>query len=798
MFKNNLKIAWRNILRNKGYSALNIGGIAIGLAAFWLIAIYVADELSYDRSFSKAERVYRIAQHAKWDGGNMDMAVTSPPYATTFKKDFPEVEDAVRIGIEGGDVMHYDNKTIKQDDICYAENSFFTLFDHPFLYGNVNTALAQPGSIVITESLAIKLFGDASNAIDKTIEMGSGKYPIKVTGVIQDMPKNSHLQFSGIRSFEKDDLKSENWDDIFLYTYILLKKRTDITSLENKLVKLEKDIAQQMGVSDFQVELQPLTAIHLHSDLDYEIGSNGSIGRVYMFIVIGLLVLLIAVINYMNLSTARSTMRVKEIGIRKVVGSGKKQLIGLFISEALLVTFIAALIAIFLVQLTLPFFNDLAEKDLGLWRFGIINTVGSIIVFTLLTGILSGSYPALFLSRFKMIPSLKGQLGNMHTSVVFRKSLVVVQFVITVCLISGSYIIYRQLQFVSQKDLGFDKDQILISHIDDMRVRNKIPALKEALLQSPFVESAATAGNPIGTNYIGKYGFNFEVNGKIQETAQVATFLYVDEDFLSTNGMQLLQGRNFSKDMPTDKDAAVIINQTQMESIGYSDAIGKRVQYKTGNDSTVYRKVIGVVKDFHSTSLLHKIEPMVMLMPPEDAERDNLYVKIAKGQAVAGIAFVKNTYDKFDPENQADFHFLDDNFNQQYVAEQKQEKLSLVFTVLAFVISCLGLLGLVIFIAAQRKKEIGVRKVLGASISSVTVMLSKDFGKLVAIAALIAFPIAWFAMDRWLQDFAYRIKLEWWMFLLSGGIAVAISLVTVSFQAIKVAMANPVKSLRTE
>ncbi|HZJ20304.1 MAG TPA: ABC transporter permease, partial [Pricia sp.] len=283
MFKNNLKIAWRNILRNKGYSALNIGGIAIGLAAFWLIAIYVADELSYDRSFSKAERVYRIAQHAKWDGGNMDMAVTSPPYATTFKKDFPEVEDAVRIGIEGGDVMHYDNKTIKQDDICYAENSFFTLFDHPFLYGNVNTALAQPGSIVITESLAIKLFGDASNAIDKTIEMGSGKYPIKVTGVIQDMPKNSHLQFSGIRSFEKDDLKSENWDDIFLYTYILLKKRTDITSLENKLVKLEKDIAQQMGVSDFQVELQPLTAIHLHSDLDYEIGSNGSIGRVYMF-----------------------------------------------------------------------------------------------------------------------------------------------------------------------------------------------------------------------------------------------------------------------------------------------------------------------------------------------------------------------------------------------------------------------------------------------------------------------------------------------------------------------------------
>lgn len=798
MLKNNLKIAWRNIKRNKGYSLLNISGIAIGLAAFWLIALYVADELSYDRSFSKADRIYRIAQHANWEGGSFDMAVTSPPYAMAFKRDFPEVEDAVRIGIEAGDVMHYDSKTIKQDDICYAENSFFRLFDYPFLFGDANTSLAEPGSIVITESLAKKLFADVSQAINKTIGLGSGKYPVKVTGVIPDIPTNSHLQFSGIRSFGEDDLKSEDWDAAFLYTYILLKKGTDIKSLENKLIPLEKDIAQQMGVTEFQMELQPLTDIHLHSDLDYELSSNGNISRVYMFIVIGLLVLLIAVINYMNLSTARSTMRVKEIGIRKVVGSGKNHLIGLFISEALLVTFIAAVVAFFLVQSALPFFNELAEKDLGLWRFGIVNTVGVILFFTVLTGLISGSYPALFLSRFKMIPSLKGQLGNMQTSVVFRKSLVVVQFVITVCLISGSYIIYRQMQFVSQKNLGFNKEQVLISHIDDMKVRSEIPALKEALLKSPLVESAATASNPLGDSYLGKVGFYFEMNGKMMEKIQLANYLTVDEDFLSTNGMQLLQGRNFSKDMPTDKDAAVIINQTLMESLGYSDAINKKVQYKTGNDSTVYRKVIGVVKDFHSTSLLHKIEPMVLFMPPEDGERDNIYVKIAKGQAAAGIAFVKSTFDNFDPENQADVHFLDDNFNRQYLAEQKQEKLAMIFTVLAFIISCLGLLGLVIFIAAQRKKEIGVRKVLGASIGSVTILLSKDFGKLVAIAALIAFPIAWFAMERWLQDFAYRIELKWWMFLLSGSIAVVIALFTVSFQAIKAAMANPVKSLRTE
>ncbi|WP_373519136.1 ABC transporter permease [Pricia sp.] len=798
MLKNNLKIAWRNIIRNKGYSSLNIGGIAIGLAAFWLIALYVADELSYEQSFSKADRIYRISQHANWDGGNFKMAITAPLYAPTFKNDFPEVEGTVRIGTEGGGLLQFEDKTMKQDDICYAESSFFNLFDYLFLYGDPDIALAQPESIVITESLALKLFGDASRAINKTIAMGSGKHPNTVTGVIADMPQNSHLQFSGIRSFEKDDLKSENWNDSFLYTYVLLKKGTDITSFENKLHPLEKDIAQQMGVADFEIELQPLTDIHLNSDLDYEMGSNGSMGRVYVFIVIGLLVLLIAIINNMNLSTARSAMRVKEIGIRKVVGSGTNHLIRLFISEALLVTFIAAVIAFVLVQLALPAFNELAEKDLGLWRFGIMNTVGAIIAFTLFTGILSGSYPAMFLTRFKMIPSLKGQLGNMQTSVVFRKSLVVLQFVITVCLISGSYVIYRQMQFVSMKNLGFDKEQVLISHIDNMKVRSEIPALKEALLQSPLVESAATASNPLGNSYIGKFGFYFEMAGKMLEKTQLANYLTVDEDFLSTTDMQLLQGRNFSKDMATDKDAAVIINETLMESLGYSDAIGKKIQYKTRNDSTVYRKVIGVVKDFHSTSLQHKIEPMVMLMPPEDAERDNLYVKIAKGQAVAGMAFVKNTYEKFDPENQSDFHFLDDNYNQQYIAEQKQEKLALIFTVLAFVISCLGLFGLVIFIAAQRKKEIGVRKVLGASISSVTVMLSKDFGKLVAIAALIAFPIAWFAMDRWLQDFAYRIELKWWMFLLSGGIAVVIALVTVSSQAIKAAMANPVKSLRTE
>lgn len=798
MFKNNLKIAWRNLLNNKGYSFLNITGMAIGFAAFWLIVLYVSDEVSYDTSFTNSERIYRIAQHGSWDNGSIDLAVTSPPYATRFKNDFPEVEDIVRIGTEAGDVISYGDKTIKQEDLCYAENSFFTLFDYHFLYGDKRTALTQPETIVITESLATKLFGDAALAINKTLLFGSGKYPNKVTGVIADMPKNSHLQFSGIRSFDDDELMSENWNDAFLYTYMLLKSESNIASLHDKLAPLEKDISEQMGLKEFQIELQPLSAIYLYSKLDYELGSSGSISRVYMFMAIGFLVLLIALINYMNLTTARSVTRVREIGVRKVMGSNKNHLVGLFMSDALLVTFIAALLACFLVYFALPLFNLLAGKELDIWRFGMLNTIGFLFLFTLVIALLSGSYPSLFLSRFKLIPSLKGQLGNMQTSNILRKSLVVFQFVITVCLISGSYVIYRQMQFVSQKDLGFNKEQVVITHIDDTNVRNEIASLKQELLQSPLIAGVATAGNPLGANYIGKYSFYFEKNGAMQSVSNLANFLYVDEDFFTTNGMDLIQGRSFSKDMSTDKDAAVIINETMMKALGYTDAIGKKVTYNIGKDSISKRSIVGVVKDFHASSLQHKIEPMVMLVPPNMEEGDNLYVKLAKNKAVAGLVYLKNTYAKFDAESTAEFQFLNDNFNAQYVAEQKQEKLAMIFTVLAFIISCLGLFGIVMFITAQRKKEIGVRKVLGASVMAVSMALGKEFGKLVALAAIIAFPIAWFLMKRWLEDFAYHIEMKWWMFLVSGAITVLVAILTIGFQTIKAASANPIKSLRAE
>jgi putative ABC transport system permease protein len=797
MLKNYFKTAWRNLQRNKIYSAINIGGIAIGVASFWLIGLYVSDELSYDRSFSNADRIYRLAQHATWQGGSMNIVPTSAPFADAFKTAFPEVQDAVRIDIEGGGVIRYGDKTFKQEDICFADNSLFNLLDYHFLYGDAKTALTQPQSIVITKTLANKIFGDASKAINQTILFGSDKYPNKVTGIIEDMPENSHLQFSGIRSFG-DALSNDKWNNTYLYTYILLKKESNIAALENKLPALEKKLAKEMNYTQYHTELQPLTSIHLHSNLDYELSTNSSINRVYLFIVIGILIMLIALINYMNLSTARAATRIKEIGIRKVIGSARKHLISLFISEALLVTFFAALIACLLIQVSLPFFNQLSGKNLAIWRFGMINTVAIIIAFVLVTGFISGSYPALFLSRFKLIPSLKGQLGNVRSNLVFRKSLVVFQFVIAVCLISGSYIIYKQLRYVSQKDLGFNKEQVLTFHIDNVKVRSEMPALKHELLENTLIEDVAVAGNPIGNNDLNTNGFLFEKNGEISSSSQLANKLYVDEDFLKTAGIQLLQGRNFSKDISTDKDDAVIINETLMKTLSYTNAIGKRMQYPKPDNTVSNKTIIGVVKDFHAYSLQHKIEPMVMMVPPNDKEKDNLYVKLAKGKAMQAIAYLKNTYAKFDNYNTADFHFLNENFQKQYMAEQKQEQLSLSFTVLAFIIACLGLLGLVIFATAQRTKEIGVRKILGASVTSVTIMLSKDFAKLVFIATIIAIPIAWFVMNKWLEDFAYRINIEWWMFVLSGGTAILIALITVSFRAIKAAIANPVKSLRTE
>ncbi len=796
MFGNYIRIAWRNLIRNKMYASITIGGIAIGMAAFWLISLYVADEFSYDRYHEKANRIFRVAQHTRWDGGNISQASTSAPFAGALQKEYAEIEEATRIVMEGDGIINYNEKALQVGDIFFADSNIFKVFTFPMLYGDPKTALQVPDAIVLTESLATKIFGNAEEALNKTIHF-ENNFPNLVTGVIKDIPENSHLRFSALRSMPG---YTGGWQNFNVLTYLLLKEGAYHRQLEKKLPQFAaKTIMAIMRVNEYRMELQPLTSIHLNSNLQVEVSANSSMGRIYIFMAIAALVLIIAVINYMNLATARASVRIREVGVRKVIGSGRRHLIAMFITEALVMTCMAAIAAWFIVTALLPFFNSLSGKNLTVWRFGTSITLAAVAVFMLVTGFISGSYPAFFLSRFKTIPALKGQMGNVATSILFRKSLVVFQFVVTVVMIAGSFIIYRQLQYTRQKDLGFNKDQVLTFHIHDRQVRKQTAAIKTQLLQNPLIQGVAVAGNPIGNNDLGAHGFHFEKNdGSLSTSSKMSQELLVDADYIPTMDMKMLAGRNFSTAGQADKYTAAIVNETLAKELGWTNPIGKRLQFKFGQGEIGERTVIGVVKDFHTYSLQHKVEAMVLMMPPVTSMEDNLYVKINTAKTAEALAFIEKTYTQFDKSNPVEFHFLDQNFARQYEAEAKQEKLSLTFTILAIFIACLGLFGLAAFTAQQRVKEIGIRKVLGATVTSIAVMLSKDFVKLVLIAICIATPIAWYAMNKWLEGFAYRVSVEAWVFVLAAVVAMAIAIITVSIQAIKAAMANPVKSLKTE
>lgn len=797
MIRNYFKAAWRNIKKYRTYSFINIVGLSVGIASCLLILLFVSDELSYDRFHKNSQRIYRVVHFAQWPGNSLKLAPTPAPFAQALKQDYPEIEEAVRFLPEGGGVLTYEEKQLRSDEILFADSNVFRVFTFPFLYGDSATALQHPNSIVLTEQMADKLFGAAGNAIGKVITIDH-KEANTVTGVVKNVPANSHIQFAALRSLPTG--WTDGWQNSQLYTYVMLGKDADAGKLQSKLPGFyEKYIRKEMGNVDYRLELQPLTSIHLHSNLDYELSANGNIRYVYIFSVIAIIILVIACINYMNLATARSTLRVREIGVRKTIGSGKKQIAALFLSESFLLTIVATCIGVYITTLFLPYFNSFTGKHLTLFRFGAGISVGILLLFVALTGLLAGSYPAFFMSRFNVIDSLKGKLGKMNNTVFFRKGLVTFQFVIAIVLISVSIIAYYQLRYTMQKNLGFNKEQVLTFHIQNRELRKNIPAIKARLLQSPLIESVAVASNPIGNNNIGSNGYFFEKDGKISETSQIAQNFMIDVDFLAALQIKLAEGRNFSNDMPGDKYNSVMVNEALVKELGWKDPIGKKVRFFIDNKRTTSEcTVIGVVKDFHIYSLQHKIEPLVLHMPPVDNEQDNLYVRIQKGHTAQAVQYLSAAFREFDKTNSIEINFLDQNFARQYQAEQKQGQLFLVFTILAVCIACLGLFGLAAFMADQRTKEIGIRKVLGASVYSLVQMLSGDFLKLVILAACIAFPLAWWAMHQWLQEFAYRVPVSWWIFGVAGILAFVIALITVSSQALRAARSNPVKSLRSE
>lgn len=797
MIKNYLKIAWRNLWKHKVFSFVNIIGLAISLAACCFIFLYIADEWSYDRFNEKADRIVRVVSHGKWDGGSFHITGTSGLAAPALKNYFPEIEQTVRINAEGGGIISNGEKRFKTDDVFFTDQTFFEVFTHHFIAGSPETALSKPASIVLTKSLAIKLFGQPDNALNKVIRWEDNTVH-QITGIIDDVPKNSHFSFSALRSMP--ERYTSSWNDLSWYTYLLLRKNSDVKQLENKLPAFVKaHISEVAGSAKYRMELQPLTAIHLHSNLDYELAPNGNINYIYIFAVVAALILLIAMINYMNLSTARATLRIKEIGVRRVIGSGRSQLMFMFLTEAVMITFVSAFAGWLLIVFLEPLFNDLAGKNLSVVRFGFLDTFLVLSGFSLFTGILSGVYPAMFLSGFKTINALKGEMGNPLSTVLFRKSLVVFQFTVTIIMIVASGVIYRQLQYVNVKDLGFNKKQVLTFHLHKQEARQNIQAIKDQLSQNPLIEQVASASNPIGNNNIGMGDYNVEIDGKLDPVVRLGNWLQTDENFISTLQIRLLQGRNFSKDWSGDVRQSIIVNETLVKDAGWKDPIGKRIS--SGRDTLgkeQFLTVIGVVKDFNINSLQHKIQPMILQLPQSVDESDNIYVRISQLHVSETIKYLETVYKAFDSNIPFEFHFLDHNFASQYQKEQQQGNILLCFTVLAISIACLGLFGLVTFTAGQRTKEIGIRKVLGASVVGIVNLLSKDLIRLILISIIIATPIAWWVMHKWLQEFAYRTTLAWWMFALAGLLTIGIALLTVSFQSIKAALENPVKSLRAD
>jgi len=797
MLKNYFKIAFRNLLNHKLTSFINIFGLTVGLTCCFAIIGYTLNELSYDRHHKLSDRIYRVVLDWKWGEESLNIATTSGPIAPLLKQNFPEVEKTVRFFAEGAEFVRSGTSAVEISPI-FTESSFFEIFDHQFLYGNPKTALSQPNSMILTESAAIGIFGDLHQAYGKTLEY-INRPPQKVTGIIRDLPANSHLTFNAVGVLDTKAEYVNQFQNFSLYTYTVLKPGTDIPKLKAKIKQL---MAKQMNdyKSDYSLDLQPLTSIHLTSHLQGEIGSGGNIQYLYIFSIIGIVILLLACINYVNLATAQSAQRAKEVGVRKVMGSNRRQLILQFFTESFLLILIAAVLSLVLLQVTAPFISQVAGNPLSLFYLGWKSIVISIVGMAAVVSLFSGLYPAIFLSKFSAATVLKGTFIANPSRGYFRKSLVIVQFTISIALISFTLISWQQLNFVMNKDLGFNKDQVLGLRLQDYKLRtNKLPELRNKLSSYSGILGTAATTNQLGLDgRMSGGGFFFENSGQKPSRTTMSQRLGIDTEYLQLMGLTMKEGRNFSATIKSDSTQAVMVNETLVKSQGWRDPIGKRIWYFIDdNGNTKEAKVIGVVKDFHAVSLHKAIEPLIFFLVPP-GESDNLYIKIKPEDIKQTLGFIEKTFREFDSYNPYETYFLDQNFASQYLEDSQKRNLFILFASLAIIIACLGLLGLAAFTVAQRAKEIGIRKVLGASIQHILILITKDFIWLVIIAFFIAAPIAWWGVNKWLEDFAYRVDIHWWAFSISGVLAIVVAICTVSFRAIKAALANPVKSLRTE
>ncbi|MFD2571030.1 ABC transporter permease [Spirosoma soli] len=796
MLTNYLKIAVRNLIRNKTYSALTLLGLASGITCAILLGLYVNDELSFDRYHTNADRIFRLNLHIKWADNEFKIGVGSSPMGPALQQEYPEVKQVLRVKPSKETLFRAGEKTLYVKDIIYADSTLFKFFDYDFIEGSPKNALTSRTSVVLTQKLALSLFGKTDGILGKVVTVKEN-LPFTIAGVIKDAPANHHLTFEAILPYANvavSGIDPSKWDSFTSMTYVLLNQPGDQSKLESKMATFyKKYIAKAIGADNgtkitFDITFQPLVNMHLRSTHLMGEENGGNMAFVYTFSAIGLFILLIAIVNYINLATARSAGRAKEIGVRKAVGSLRSQLIGQFLTESMLLTFLALMISSLLLFAFLPLFNSLADKTLiiNLWS---AKTLGLALGFTLLIGLVSGLYPALILSRFKPVAILKGAFTTSGQGIVLRKSLVVLQFTISMVMIVGTIIVYRQLQYMRTTELGFNQEQVVTIPLKAPSVQQTAAVLKSKLLQNAIIKGVSLTDGSVGDGMNDKSTFSFYAGGTEQPVS--TEYFSVDHDFLNVLGIKLKEGRNFSPDLASDSTGTVLINEAMLKRLGWKNRTAGLIEFDT-------RKIpiAGVIRDFHLRSLHNRIEPLVLVFHKDRGDR--LLVRVSPQNVPAALAFVKDVYEKVNPNQPFDYAFLDQTFAQQYRSDERKGGLFLGFSGMAIFIACLGLFGLATFTAEQRTKEFGVRKVLGASVSSLVALLSKDFLKLVLIAIVIAAPLAWYAMNQWLQNFAYKINIEWWIFALAGLLAMSIALITVSFQSVKAALMNPVKSLRTE
>ncbi len=805
MLINYLKIAARNLMKNKVYSFINILGLAVGIACSIAILLYVRDELSYDKFNINDNQIYRLCINVRIGNTESHSPKSPPPMGAALLHDFPEVLSFTRIRNSGFPVLRYKDKAFSEERFFQVDSTFFDVFTVKFLEGDPKIALTQPNNIVITESMAKKYFSN-ENPMGKILNADRRTDWI-VTGVVQDVPKNSHFHYDFLGSLcSSPDSRSTFWLGNNYYTYLLLRKGTNAEDLQKKI---NADILQFIGPQIkaitgatldqlrkqgdiYEYFIQPLLSIHLNSHLDYEIEQNSDISYVYIFSIIAAAILLIACINFINLETARSEKRAKEVGIRKTLGSNRSQIVVQFIAEAVLMGMLAVLLAVVLDEIFLPLFNNIAGKEMSLGIFHSIYSVPLLLGFAIFVGIFAGSYPAFYLSSFQPVKVLKSELRRGNRKSVLRSGLVIFQFAVSIALFIGTFIINNQLKYIQTKNLGFNKEQVvIISKTDD--IGGQIQSFENELLANPDVLKVSNS-TAIPGNQVGDSGCSLKDTPSNQ--LQDVRIMTCDVDFAKTYKLEMKQGRFFSNEHPSDT-ATVVVNEAVAKAFGVKNIVGKYIVFP-GNVQTFTYQIIGVVKDFNYESLHNEIRPLVIRLYTDKQFGQFVSVRIAPNNFQSTIAFLENTWKKYAGNEAFEYNFLDKDLANLYLDEQRTSNIATTFSILAIFIACLGLLGLAAFVTEQRTKEIGIRKSLGASVPEIVILLSKEFTKWVLIANAIAWPLAYFIMNEWLRNFAYRINITPWVFFISGIIALLIALLTVSIHAIRAATANPIKSLRYE